>query len=106
MRMGPGGPRFLIDGQTFDAERVDNAVRLSTTEDWVVHNAAPMDHPFHLHTWPFQVLDGPDATPGRRRWQDVVNVPANDSVRVRIRFRDFDGRSVYHCHILDTKTSA
>lgn len=101
MRMGAGGPRFLIDGQTFDAKRVDNAVRLDTTEDWVIHNATPMDHPFHLHTWPFQVLDGPDATPGRRRWQDVVNVPANDSVRVRIRFRDFDGRSVYHCHILD-----
>ncbi|HEX9226680.1 MAG TPA: multicopper oxidase domain-containing protein, partial [Arthrobacter sp.] len=34
-------------------------------------------------------------------WQDVVNVPANGRVKVRVAFKDFRGRSVYHCHILD-----
>jgi FtsP/CotA-like multicopper oxidase with cupredoxin domain len=33
--------------------------------------------------------------------RDVVNVRANGRTTVRIAFRDFNGRSVYHCHILD-----
>jgi len=32
---------------------------------------------------------------------DVVNVPAGGWVRLRIRFADIPGRTVYHCHILD-----
>ena len=31
----------------------------------------------------------------------LFNVPANGECTVRIAFRDFAGRSVYHCHILD-----
>ena len=34
-------------------------------------------------------------------WRDVVLVRAGETVRVRIRFDDFPGRTVYHCHILD-----
>ena len=34
-------------------------------------------------------------------WRDVVNVPAHGRVKVRVAFKDFRGRSVYHCHILD-----
>ena len=34
-------------------------------------------------------------------WKDVVNVPANGRVKVRVAFQDFRGRSAYHCHILD-----
>jgi FtsP/CotA-like multicopper oxidase with cupredoxin domain len=30
-----------------------------------------------------------------------VLVPAHGWVRLRVRFADFPGRSVYHCHILD-----
>lgn len=96
MAMRPGGPAFLIDGKTFDADRTDSTVRLGTVEDWTIRNTTPMDHPFHLHTWPFQVVG--DSTP---RWQDVVNVPAGGEVTVRIQFLDFPGRSVHHCHILD-----
>ena len=60
-----------------------------------------MDHPFHLHVWPFQVVarsDGPTPVAG---WKDTVNVPANQWVRVRVAFDAFPGRTVYHCHILD-----
>jgi FtsP/CotA-like multicopper oxidase with cupredoxin domain len=60
-----------------------------------------MDHPFHLHAWPFHVLDaGGGASPSGVR-QDVVLVPARGRVRLRIPFIDHTGRSVYHCHILD-----
>ncbi len=101
MGMGGGGMRFLIDGREFDPDRVDQAVTLGTIEDWTIVNTSPMDHPFHLHVWPMQVLQvgGDEVTDPDVR--DVVDVPAGTSVTVRIVFDRFPGRTVYHCHILD-----
>ena len=105
MNMGMGGTggdgQFLIDGRSFDENRVDVTARLGTTEDWVIHNTSPMDHPFHLHVWPFRVIERSDAQAVSPGWKDTVNVPAGESVRVRIPFRDVPGKAVYHCHILD-----
>jgi FtsP/CotA-like multicopper oxidase with cupredoxin domain len=99
--MGMGGMSVTIDGRTFDPGRDDQTIALGTTEDWTVVNNSPMDHPFHLHAWPFHVLA---ASAGARPIgvrQDVVLVPARGWVRLRIPFTDYSGRSVYHCHILD-----
>ena len=98
--MGMGGAAFTIDGRAFDPGRVDTSVRVGTVEDWVISNTSAMDHPFHLHVWPFQVLDDGSGRPVTG-WKDTVNVPAGRTVRVRVRFSDYVGRSVYHCHILD-----
>ncbi|HEU4514078.1 MAG TPA: multicopper oxidase domain-containing protein [Nocardioidaceae bacterium] len=92
---------FTIDGREFDHERVDQRVRRGAVEEWTIHNDSPMDHPFHLHVWPMQVLEENGRRHDRPVWQDVVNVPARGTVRVRIAFDRFDGRTVYHCHILD-----
>ena len=105
MAMGLGmgrGVGLTIDGREFDAARVDTTVRLGTVEEWTIINDSPMDHPFHLHVWPMQVL-ARDGRPvdGSPQWLDVVNVAARTSVTVRVRLNDFPGRTVYHCHILD-----
>lgn len=106
MGMGMGGDgQFLIDDRRFDAGRTDIATRLGMTEDWVIRNTSTMDHPFHLHVWPFQVLERSDAGPLPIGWKDTVNIPANSSVRLRIPFRDIPGKTVYHCHILDHEDS-
>ena len=99
--MGGAMMSFTINGESFDATRTNVTAQLGTVEDWVLTNTSSMDHPFHLHAWPFQVVErssGPDDLPG---WKDTVNVPANATVRVRVHFADITGRSVYHCHILD-----
>jgi FtsP/CotA-like multicopper oxidase with cupredoxin domain len=101
MGMGPGGMRFTIDGDTFDPTRDDYTARLGSTEDWTIINTSPMEHPFHLHVWPFQVLADSTPTAPTAILQDVVLIPARGWVRLRIPFTDFLGRSVYHCHILD-----
>ncbi|HEX2893430.1 MAG TPA: multicopper oxidase family protein [Marmoricola sp.] len=102
MGMGMGGMSFGFDGQEFDASRIDQQLQLGTVEEWVIANDSPMDHPFHLHVWPMQVVEAPDHDPtGRPDWRDVVIVPARGEVRVRVRVADFAGRTVYHCHILD-----
>lgn len=95
------GQFFLINGQGFDPGRIDTTVALNTVEDWRIINKAGMDHPFHLHTNAFQVLRRNDQPEPFPVWKDTVNVPAYGSVDLRVAFRDFPGKTVYHCHILD-----
>jgi FtsP/CotA-like multicopper oxidase with cupredoxin domain len=99
--MGTGGMGFTIDGRTFDPDRDDQIVQLGSTEEWTVVNTSPMDHPFHLHAWPFHVTAASTGTPPTGVQQDVVLIPARGWVRLLIPFTDHPGRSVYHCHILD-----
>jgi len=90
---------FLINGRTFDPNRIDTSVRLRTVEDWDYINQTNMDHPMHLHVNPFQVI-GANGQP-ELAWHDTVNVPGGGRVRVRVQFADFAGKTVQHCHILD-----
>jgi FtsP/CotA-like multicopper oxidase with cupredoxin domain len=65
----------------------------------VLRNATREQHPFHLHVDDFQVV----SVKGRRYrasgLQDTVVLPARGVVRIRVRFADFTGPIVYHCHI-------
>ena len=90
---------FDINGRTFDARRTDTQVELDTIEEWELVNPGQMDHPFHVHTNPFQLV-GSDGLV-ESAWRDVVNVPRGGRQRIRTRFADFTGKTVYHCHILD-----
>ena len=94
-----GGMAFTINGREFDARRIDSAPRLGTAEEWVYVNDTSMDHPMHLHTNSFQVI-GPDGAP-ERAWRDILQVKAGRQARFRVRFDDFAGKTVQHCHILD-----
>ena len=98
---GPGAMRFTIDGNEFDDERIDQEVRLDTVEEWTIRNDSPMDHPFHLHVWPMQVLEENGRVVDDTEYRDVVNVPSGGSVKVRIAFEKIGGKTVFHCHILD-----
>ncbi|MEI2817248.1 MAG: multicopper oxidase family protein [Microthrixaceae bacterium] len=102
--MGGGGGgmmSFSINGESFDHERINITARAGETEDWVITNTSSMDHPFHLHAWPFRVISRTSGPPDVAGWKDTVNVPAKSSVTVRVPFTDITGRTVYHCHILD-----
>lgn len=98
---GSNGGGFTIDGRSFDPSRIDQNVSAGAIEEWTIANNSPMDHPFHLHVWPMQVIRVGSQTIGPAVWQDVVNIPARRSSVVRIAFEDFTGTSVFHCHILD-----
>jgi bilirubin oxidase len=91
----------MLDGKRMDMRRADIHARLGTTEIWEIQNVVGMDHPFHLHGFHFQVLDRDGVPEAYRSWKDTVNVPKHSSVRIVVRFDDFPGRWMYHCHILD-----
>ena len=101
MGMGGGMMRFTINGREFNEARTDTTVAAGNVEEWTLTNTSPMDHPFHLHVWPMQIIEENGQGTNTAIWQDVVNVPANGRVKVRVAFTDFRGRSAYHCHILD-----
>lgn len=94
---------FLFNHKTFDMNRVDAAVKLGTIEDWELVNVDPdgMEHSFHLHTNPFQVISRNGKPEPYQAWEDTVRIRANETVRIRIPFRHFAGKTVYHCHVLD-----
>jgi FtsP/CotA-like multicopper oxidase with cupredoxin domain len=99
--MGPGGMRFTLDGKKFDPNRIDQQVRAGAVEEWTITNTSPMDHPLHLHVWPMQLIEHTGQPVDTPTWQDVVNIPGRGSIKVRVAFEKFTGRTVYHCHILD-----
>ena len=98
---GMGGMRFSINGREYSEARTDTVAAAGTVEEWTLVNTSPMDHPFHLHVWPMQLIEDNGQGVGPVVMRDVVNVRAGGRATVRIAFRDFRGRSVYHCHILD-----
>jgi bilirubin oxidase len=91
----------MINGKTMDMRRVDVSARLGTTEIWQIENVVGMDHPFHLHGFRFQVLDRDGVREPYLSWKDSVNVPKHGRVRIAVRFEDFAGKWMFHCHILD-----
>lgn len=93
--------RFLINGRSFDADRVDIRGARDRLEVWELENRGGMDHPFHLHTYPFQVLSRNGIAAPFAAWKDVVNLRPRDRVRIAIPTRDFGGRTVFHCHIAE-----
>ena len=93
--------RVLIDGRTFDDDRIDQTVTLGATEEWRLRNTSPDWHPFHIHVNDFQVIEIDGEPVDAFSWEDTTPIPAFGEIVIRTRFLDFPGTFVYHCHILD-----
>jgi FtsP/CotA-like multicopper oxidase with cupredoxin domain len=68
---------------------------------WDIVNDSPVDHPFHLHGFFFQVLEVNGRPPEFLSWEDTVNVPGRGRVRIAWLPDDREGEWMYHCHILE-----
>jgi len=106
MAMGAGGMEmgFLINGASFDMNRVDIVSKAGEVELWEIANPTDMDHPFHVHGTQFLLVeterDGKLAKPAYKAWKDTVNVARGETVRILLR-QDRPGPRMYHCHILE-----
>jgi FtsP/CotA-like multicopper oxidase with cupredoxin domain len=60
-----------------------------------------MQHPFHIHVNPFEVVEINGQKVADPIWWDTFPLPPKGSIKVLMHFRpDVTGRTVYHCHIL------
>jgi bilirubin oxidase len=91
----------LINGKAMDMSRIDFSARLDATEIWDIENIVGMDHPFHLHGFQFQVLSRNGVAEPFRSWKDMVNVPKHETARIIVRYANYPGKWMFHCHILD-----
>jgi spore coat protein A, manganese oxidase len=102
---------------------------LGTTEIWQIVNTTVDTHPIHLHQTAFQVLDrqavnvsaytkalgtapGIDPTPyvtgkpmpagpDEAGWKETVRANPGEVTRIAMKWTDYAGNYVYHCHILE-----
>jgi spore coat protein A len=99
---------WVINGLSYDPERIDARPRLGDTEIWTLINRSMMDHPVHIHDIQWQILDinGRQPSAADRGWKDTFMVPAMGTVRVIGRFTNFTGVYMLHCHILEHEDHA
>jgi len=102
--MGMMGGGFLINGRSFDMNRVDFVSTAGDTEAWDIVNNTFMDHPIHIHGTQFRLASRESAgrvTPAPyEAWIDTVNVPAGETATIEVR-QDLPGKRMVHCHILE-----
>lgn len=103
MRVGNG---FTINGRSMDMGRIDERVKLNTTEIWEVQNASWMPHPFHIHDVQFRILDRNARPPAQHETglKDTVLLAPRERVRLLLSFKDYadpETPYMYHCHILE-----
>jgi FtsP/CotA-like multicopper oxidase with cupredoxin domain len=98
------GTAFMVNEKSFGAEASTRKMVVGRSEEWVVNsllvNSRVVNHPFHIHVNPFQLVEEYDGLPAGT-WKDTLLVQATKPVRIRTRYEDFTGGFVLHCHILD-----
>jgi spore coat protein A len=79
---------------------------LGDTEIW--RFVSDVHHPIHLHLGHFQVLARNNANlgPYDHGWKDTVDLRSSESVEIAVRFTDYPGRYVFHCHNLEHEDMA
>ena len=75
-------------------------VALNAVEEWTINSLNDYPHPFHIHVNDSYVVkvNGESVAPF---WADTLPVPSKGSITFRMRFKDFSGKYVWHCHALD-----
>lgn len=95
---------FMIDGQMFDMDVINDTIQLGTVEIWEIPNNSNMAHPMHIHGVSFFVLERNGVPPPlwERGAKDVVLVDAGETVKLIMRFdQPTNGWPyMYHCHNL------
>lgn len=114
------GMMGLINGKSFDMTGVDldEQVKLGDLEVWQFDNLikkgeTSMPHPMHIHGLQFQILQR-QSDPKFKEinalfnkgqvdegWHDTVLVMPGEKVKILLKFEDYEGLYLYHCHNLE-----
>ncbi len=105
LTMAMGGTSIhRINNRTFELTRIDEEVPKNDLEEWRIVNGTTLFHPIHIHGVMFQVLTRNGSTnlpPSDRGWKDTVLVNPSETVRLLVKFTDYAGIYLLHCHNLE-----
>lgn len=93
---------WTVNGKLFDVLKPAASPKLGTAEIWTLKNTGNWTHPIHIHFEEGRILSRNGAPPpahevGRK---DVYVINPNEEIKVFLRFRDFTGKFMMHCHNL------
>ena len=96
-----GMPGWTINGAPFDPMVSIARPCLGETEVWRL--TSDFHHPVHLHLAPFRVLSRGIGGPGPydHGWKDTIDLRPAEQASLLVRFDDYAGRFVLHCHNLE-----
>ncbi|OIJ63947.1 hypothetical protein WN71_031620 [Streptomyces mangrovisoli] len=90
----------------FDPSFTNHTLRLGTVERWNVRTDESLPahgHPFHLHTNPILLTHRNGVRLDPPVWHDTIGLTGGtpgDRVTFLVRYDDFTGRTIAHCHQL------
>ena len=100
------GANVTINGQKFDANRIDFKQKQNETEVWEIENVKDMmggmKHPFHIHGTQFQVIsiDGKEPPANLAGLKDTISLQPGQKAKIAVTFTQ-KGIYMFHCHILE-----
>ena len=102
MGNGSAGDGLTINGQSFAIDRIDQVVKLGSTEIWEV-SGEMMRHPIHLHGVHFDVLSRGGGKPDLLDQGSRDTVLVKEPVELLVQFHQPATKApfMYHCHILE-----
>jgi len=94
--------KWTINGKGFDPNRVDAKPKLGTTERWTFRNPTTQSHVAHVHLGDQEMVsrNGQPAS-ASERVKDSWYLAPGDEVVVDIKFTDYAGKFIFHCHVLE-----
>ena len=112
------GMNWFLNGRTFVMEdvAVNERVQLGDLEVWeFVNQGGPMlmIHPMHVHNVQFQVLEREVLSAQAEAWEtvragyvdegwkDTVLLMPGERAKILLKFEDYEGLYLYHCHNLE-----
>jgi FtsP/CotA-like multicopper oxidase with cupredoxin domain len=93
---------WTVNGKIFDMETAVAKPKRGTAEIWVLKGKGSWHHPVHIHLEEGRILsrNGIPPLPHEAGRKDIYVLEPNDEVRLFIRFREFKGKYLMHCHNL------
>ena len=93
---------WTVNGKLFDVNVATAKPKRGTAEIWVLKGTGQWHHPIHIHFEEGRILsrNGQPPEPHEAGRKDVYLLQPNEEVRVFMRFRDFEGKYMMHCHNL------
>ncbi|MEM8681426.1 MAG: multicopper oxidase domain-containing protein, partial [Planctomycetota bacterium] len=102
-----GRRELLLDGLKWTDANTETVIQ-GELEIWEFVNMTCSAHPMHLHMEAFQLLDRSTSSgqpipleAHELGWEDTVTVGPWESARIMVKFDQYTGTFVWHCHILE-----
>jgi len=99
---------WTVNKKIFDPETAAAVVKRNTAEIWELRGNGSWHHPVHVHMEEVRILsrNGVPPPPHEQGRKDVIVLKPDERVKVFIRFRDFTGKYLLHCHNLSHEDHA